>query len=180
MYPYISYDTTFIFFIKYAPVPSLYSSQVAYPGGAYTSFHSMKWLEVLQLPQGLEWQSIAKLTPPPPCISPGFPDNSCNMLDYEQFLVFSKVCPSSKKNQCKHTLMLVHQTKNWDKAHKRRHYRLSNSSMRHVDINYFFNWSFLFSPHTLLKRGATHSLVTHLLHTAKISNVKSIMWVIIG
>lgn len=66
LYPYISYDTTFIFFIKYAPVPSLYSSQVAYPGGAYTSFHSMKWLEVLQLPQGLEWQSIAKLTPPPP------------------------------------------------------------------------------------------------------------------
>ena len=60
----------------------------------------MKWLEVLQLPQGLEWQSIAKsiakLTPPP-CIAPGFPDNSCNMLDYEQFLVFSKVCPASKK-----------------------------------------------------------------------------------
>ena len=65
LYPYISYDTTFIFFIEYAPLSSLYSGQVAYPGGAYPSFHSMKWLEVLQLPQGLEWQSIAKLTPPP-------------------------------------------------------------------------------------------------------------------
>ena len=97
LYPYISYDTTFMFFIKYAPIPSLYSSQVAYPGGAYPSFHSMKQLEVLQLLSGLEWQSITRQPPPPPCISSGFPDNSCNMLDYEQFLVFSKVCPTSKK-----------------------------------------------------------------------------------
>ena len=154
MYPYISYDTTFIFFIKYAPVPSLYSSQVAYPAGAYPGFHSMKRLEVLLLPSGLERQFITRLPSPLHFIRLPWQFMQHARLQavpgFQQSL--SQRVSRVKKNQCKHTVMLVHHTKHWDKAHKRRHYRLSDSSMRHVDINYFFNWSFLFSPHTLLKR----------------------------
>ena len=52
-------------------------SQGAHPAGAYPGFHSMKGQGVLLLPPD-GWSVHHKVLPtfpPPPSISPGFPDN---------------------------------------------------------------------------------------------------------